>query len=84
MKQNRIKYGTDYVLGPGEKFLVDEGESNYIVSTYNVNGRSEADIIAKEKALSEYLPEGAVLERHQNADGLITLIERIPTNGRRR
>ena len=78
-QMNGEKYGTDYVPGPGEHFMGDSGEGSYIISTHNVNGRSEEAIRAKERAVSEYLPVGAVLERHQNADGSITLIEKIPS-----
>ena len=80
---NGQKYGTDYVPGPGEHYMGDSGNGGTIISTYNVMGTSEEDIRRKEVAVAEYLPEGATLERHQNADGSITLIEKIPSRQRR-
>ena len=72
---NGKRYGTDYVPGPGESFLGEE-PGEYIISTHNIYGRSEEDIRREEMKIAEDLPEGATLERHQNADGSITIIER--------
>lgn len=78
-QRNGYNYGTDYVPGPGEQFFGDAGKCDFIISTHNVQGRREEDILAAERKIAEFLPEGATIERHQNGDGSITLIEKIPS-----